>query len=98
MAFTDEIIEKVWEKGTIVPSYDNKKFRKDQCEAWIIRDQYGNRNSVYGWKIDHITSVANNGGDELSNLRPLQWQNNVLTSDGRLKCKITSNEDKNVEK
>lgn len=98
MAFSEEIIQKVWEKGTIVPNSDKEKWRKDQCSAWINRNQYGNRNSIYGWEIDHITPISNGGGDELSNLRPMQWQNNLHTSDGRLKCLIISDGNKNIEK
>ncbi|MDQ0191263.1 HNH endonuclease [Alicyclobacillus cycloheptanicus] len=96
MAFSAEVIQKVWEKGTIVRGYDATKYRKDQCGAWMRRTEYGDRNSVYGWEIDHITSVAHGGSDAVSNLRPLNWQNNVAKSDGRLKCKITSSGERNV--
>lgn len=98
MAFTEENIQKVWEKGEVVPNNDKNNWRKDQCGAWIGRKQYGNRNSNYGWEIDHITAVSDGGTDELSNLRPMQWQNNVHTSDGRLKCLIISDGNKNIEK
>jgi 5-methylcytosine-specific restriction endonuclease McrA len=98
MAFTEEIIQKVWEKGTIVANNDKDKWRKDHCTAWIARKHYGNRNSTYGWEIDHIKPVSDGGTDELSNLRPLQWQNNVHTSDGRLKCLIESDGINNIEK
>ena len=30
----------------------------------------------YSWEIDHIRPVAHGGGDELTNLQPLQWKNN----------------------
>ncbi len=98
MAFSEEIIQKVWNKGTIVSNDYKDEWRKDQCSAWINRNLYGNRNSIYGWEIDHIKPISNGGGDELSNLRPMQWQNNVHTSDGRLKCKIVSNGNMNEEK
>lgn len=49
----------------------------------------------YGWEIDHIDP---NGGDNLSNLRPLQWKNNVTTGEGRLKCPVTAKGNENVEK
>ena len=98
MAFTDEKIEEIWKKGTIVSGNKPNEFRKDQCGAWIARNQYGNRKSKYGWEIDHITPQSNNGGDENSNLRPLQWQNNMAKSDGRLVCAIVSKGVENVEK
>lgn len=98
MSFTQETIQKVWEKGAFVQSNDPKIWRKDQCGAWITRNQYGNRNSQYGWEIDHITPESEGGGDELSNLRPLQWQNNASKQNGRLACSVTSSGKDNVRK
>jgi len=93
MSWSNDIIQKVWIKGKIESGYNSDEWRKDDCDAWIGRNFYGNRNSDKGWEIDHISS---GGSDELSNLRPLQWQNNVDKSDGRLKCNVTSLGAKNV--
>lgn len=95
MNFSDEMIQKVWEKGDIVGESYKDKWRKDECGAWISRGEYGNRSSIYGWEIDHISS---DGGDGLSNLRPLQWKNNVTKSEGRLECPVTANGNTNVER
>lgn len=83
-----ELKDQVWEKGKIVQGQDSSKWRKDECDAWIGYDSYGNRNSQYGWEIDHITSKDHGGSDALSNLRPLQWQNNASKSSGRLVCVV----------
>ncbi|MCW7497656.1 HNH endonuclease [Leptospira levettii] len=93
MSWTDEEIQKVWEKGQRDPYNDPNVWRKDECGAWMNRAPYGNRNFDYGWEIDHISP---GGSDSLSNLRPLQWKNNVDKSDGRLKCNIVSDGNKNV--
>lgn len=93
--WTEEMIQKVWKKGQTVSGYDKDVYRKDQCTAWMQRDCYGNRNSSLGWEIDHISP----GGDDiLSNLRPLQWENNLDKSNGRLKCNIISDGESNVNK
>lgn len=96
--WTDQEILNVWQKGTIVLGYDKDKYRKDECGAWMEYGNYGNRSSILSWEIDHITPVANGGKDILSNLRPLQWRNNLDKSDGRLKCNIVAVGDHNIDK
>ena len=49
MSFSEDTIQKVWEKGSIVSGNDSNVCRKDQCGAWIVRKNYGNQNSQYGW-------------------------------------------------
>ena len=98
MTYSDEVIHKVWEKGRTVPGFGPERWRKDECGAWIARDQYGNRNSIYGWDIDHITPVSRGGGDELSNLRPLQWGNNASRQADRLDCVVAADGDKNIRR
>ena len=90
MSFSEETIQKVWEKGTVVPNNDPGVWRKDACEAWMKRSEHGNRNSKHGWEIDHIKPESEGGGDELSNLRPLQWENNASKQEGRLTCPVRS--------
>ncbi len=65
MAFTEEQIQKAWEKATVVVGYDSNVYRKDECGAWIARKQYGKRNLSFGWEIDHIKPQSKGGGDEL---------------------------------
>ncbi len=93
MTFSDEEIQATWEKGEPIPPNDPNTFRKDKCGAWIARNQYGNRNSQFGWEIDHVDP---DGGDDLRNLRPLQWENNAGKQDGPLKCVISAHETRNV--
>ena len=81
----DNIINKVWEKGLIDKRYDPDFVRKDACGAWIIREKYDDRNSPFGWEVDHIypesrlkeLGVPENLRDDIVNLRPLNWKNNV---------------------
>lgn len=95
MTFSEDIVQKVWEKGQIVSENNPNVWRKDECEAWIHRASHGNRDSVYGWEVDHINP---NGGDDISNLRPLQWINNAEKSEGRLTCPVVSDGIRNVRR
>ena len=95
MSLSKEEIQQVWEKGEIVDDSYKDKWRKDKCGAWISRDEHGNRESIYGWEIDHVDPK---GGDDISNKRPLQWKNNLTKGEDRLKCPVTADGNKNVER
>tara|TARA_B100000686_G_scaffold57111_1_gene61325 strand:- start:16949 stop:17359 length:411 start_codon:yes stop_codon:yes gene_type:complete len=90
-----EIIGKVWAKGKAVENNDPDKYRKDECGAWIYFSHYSNRDSQYGWEIDHINLIEDDPLENLNNLRPLQWQNFVCKGSGELACIVTSNKTSN---
>jgi hypothetical protein len=94
MSYSDEDLRRIWAKGKIV-SADNL-WRKDVCDAFMYWPHYGNRNSEYGWEVDHIVPIARGGGEDLSNLRPLHWENNASRQDGKLVCAVKSNGQHNV--
>lgn len=77
-SFDENTIETVWRKGEIEPTYSG--FRKDKCGASMQRSKYG-KTEQWGWEIDHIKPVALGGTDDVSNLQPLQWENNRKKSD-----------------
>lgn len=72
--FSPEVVEAVWQKARTMGVHETLR-----VDAWgwtIVRSDYGNNRSRYGWEIDHIVPVSQGGGDELTNLQPLQWENN----------------------
>lgn len=78
-SFGEATIEAVWKKAPVAYGLDTMRY--DACGAAMTRHRYGDRLSPYGWEIDHIKPVALGGTDDLSNLQPLQWQNNVHKAD-----------------
>lgn len=88
---TQEELNSIWIKAYTVPGLDPSRYRADDCGAII---EYGSRDDNgsdlnFCWEVDHIDP---NRGDDLSNLRPLQWKNNRSKSDklpGKPFCVVT---------
>ena len=78
--FSKEIVEVIWKKAQEIPNYNPNIWRKDFAGAWIRKDQYGATGN-YGWEIDHVYPQSLGGGDDLDNLRAMQWENNRSKGD-----------------
>ena len=66
----------VWAKGAVIVQngthFDPAVWRHDANGNPIKYSEYGNRNSQYGWEMDHYPIPASLGGsDDIFNLRPL---------------------------
>jgi hypothetical protein len=90
-----ETIQAIWEKARRIDGYNEDLYRQDYAGAWIARDQYGNKESSFGWEIDHIYPRAKGGEDYFGNLRPIQWENNIKKGDDYPKYKAIVSSDGN---
>ena len=79
-----DIINQLWGEATTIPQRDPEVWRMDPCGAIIKKEDYGDRESEYGWEIDHVVSksfLLDKGADEdeigqEDNLRAMHWANN----------------------
>lgn len=78
--YSQDIIDKVWNKGIIVPSKDPRFYRKDKNGNLLYYQSYGLYTEM-GWNIDHIVPVNLGGSDDLSNLQPLKSVDNSSKGD-----------------
>ena len=79
--FTEKTIQEVWNNAKEILNQNPSKVRMDICNAIIWRNEYGNRNSEYGWEIDHIIPKAKGGGDYLENFQLLCGNCNRMKGD-----------------
>ncbi len=76
--FSQATIDLVWRTAN---PFGFSSLKYDKCGKLMRYEEYGNTNSSLGWEIDHIKPVSKGGGDEITNLQPLQWEDNRRKSD-----------------
>ena len=71
------LIAAVWDKGASIPRVNQNVERLDSLGNRILYLEYANRDSDFGWEMHHVVPAAEGGPDDLSNLEPLYWKDNV---------------------
>ena len=87
MAFSEELIEQVWQKARAMADRDPEQWRQDECGAWLSREAYQQEQSDYGWKI---VNVSLGGPDSVDNLRPLHCKNAFNYPASKAHCHTTA--------
>lgn len=79
--FSKAIRNMVWNKAAYAAGHPPDIWRKDAFGNIINWQDFGNRDSKYGWEIDHIVPISNGGTDNIHNLQPLHWETNKEKGD-----------------
>lgn len=87
----ERIVNEVWEKARVLPDCDPATWRQDACGAWIRREQFGDDESEYGWRIEKIAPEA---GAAVELLRPFHWRNRYDIANRRAACDTTADRSK----
>ena len=75
------IVNDIWEEAEVIDGNDPALWRKDPLGAWINRQEYGRRNSQFGWEIREAR-----GG----RLEAVQWQNCLDQAASATQSRVTS--------
>ena len=73
----DKFKDILWKKLRIIPGYAPNEYRADYYGKMVRYSHYGDRNSPFGWEIDHIIPESLGGSNNLSNLRAINWFSNA---------------------
>jgi len=87
MAYSEELIQQVWEKARVMPDQDPTEWRQDECGAWLKRQAYNQGISEHGWMI---VNTSPGGPDVPENLRPLHCGNSFDRALGKPQCQVTA--------
>ncbi len=68
----------VWAKGRVIPNYDPAVWRRDDYGNAMRYADYGDRDSDFGWELDHRIPSALGGTSDLANKRPLHYKANAI--------------------
>ena len=87
--WTEEAKRLIWNKAPLMNPSSSDSLRLDSCNALMDWYDYGNRDSDYGWEIDHVipekilqeNNVPQELIDHIDNLRPMHWRNNIKKGD-----------------
>lgn len=92
MKHSAEVLHKIWERASTVPTHDPRIWRKDPYGAWIISFLHGDRSSPFGWEVFGEEPPV---GTRTPQFLPFQWENYDSRSKGNSTCVIRGRGEEN---
>jgi hypothetical protein len=83
MQYHDSVVDDVWNQATATADRDPRQWRRDQCGAWLYRDDYGSSQSEFGW---WIADLSESGSREMPDLRAFHHRNGFDVTNGVALC------------
>lgn len=87
MAFSEKLIQQVWEKARALDDRNADEWREDECGAWLLREAYNHELSDYGWRI---INTSPGEADTIDNLRPLHCKNTFDYPHAKAHCHVSA--------
>lgn len=87
MKISESTIQRVWTYGRVIPGYDPDHWRRDDCGAWMHRDEYLNDQSEFGWRI---VAICSGEPHHVNDLKPFQHQNKFDHHSHEAYCLVTA--------
>jgi hypothetical protein len=81
MSYAYSELHSFWEASRIAYGRDPFWWRVDWLGRLMHRMEYGNRQSEYGWEVDHVWPKSLYGSDNAANLEATNWRTNAAKSD-----------------
>lgn len=80
----ESLKQMAWEASRTVDGFNPDRVRLDACGAWISYEAYKDKESLFGWELDHIIPVTlletfevpSKLRDDPQNIRALHCRNN----------------------
>lgn len=78
-SYDRSLVDSVWEFAEVVRGNDPALWRKDEFGQWICRNDFGRRDSEFGWEI--FDPGVGRHAQGVYAMRPMQWQSFIRQYD-----------------
>ncbi len=82
MTMLEDLKRAIWARTSPVSGQMNSwEFRKDVLGNLVRYNDFGNRQSPFGWEMEYIVPAKLGGSTDPANLQALHWKSNAARSE-----------------